>query len=122
MAVGSQFLSNLGLDRYGLAWGWPEIDCAHPLDGGRADVLYRWVETTADGLGEDGRRWQRLFGWPSARFDTLADDIMGPLLKLPHQVARNRPSTRWPRCSSTWAATSRRARAFRRHRNCRPPT
>jgi phytoene dehydrogenase-like protein len=84
MAVGSQFLNGLGLDRYGLEWRWPEIDCVHPLDGGSAGVLYRSVETTADGLGADRWLWQRLFGWPSARYDTLAEDIMGPLLRWPH--------------------------------------
>ena len=36
MAVGSQFLDGLGLDRYGLSWRLPEIDCVHPLDGGSA--------------------------------------------------------------------------------------
>lgn len=84
MAVGSQFLNSLPLNRYGLEWRWPEIDCVHPLDDGRAGVLHRSVDATADGLGADGRRWRRLFGWPSQRFDTLADDIMGPLLKVPH--------------------------------------
>jgi phytoene dehydrogenase-like protein len=83
MAVGSKFLSGLGLDRYGLQWRWPKIDCVHPLDDGTAGVLYRSVEATADGLGVDGKRWQHLLGWPSARFDTLADDIMGPLLRWP---------------------------------------
>ena len=50
MAVGSQFLAGLGLDRYGLSWRLPEIDCVHPLDGGSAGVLYRSVEATADGM------------------------------------------------------------------------
>lgn len=84
MAVGSQFLRSLRLDRYGLEWRWPDVDCVHPLDDGSAGVLYRSVEATADGLGADRRRWQRLFGRPSARFDALAEDIMGPLLRLPH--------------------------------------
>ena len=53
MAVGSQFLAGLGLERYGLSWRLPEIDCVHPLDGGSAGVLYRSVEATADGLGGD---------------------------------------------------------------------
>ena len=35
MAVGSPFLAGLGLERYGLTWRLPEIDCVHPLDGGR---------------------------------------------------------------------------------------
>jgi phytoene dehydrogenase-like protein len=84
MAVGSQFLAGLGLDRYGLSWRLPEIDCVHPLDGGSAGVLYRSVEATADGMGADGARWRRLFGKTSANFDLLAEDIMGPLLRVPH--------------------------------------
>jgi phytoene dehydrogenase-like protein len=83
MAVGSPFLTRLGLDRYGLAWRLPEIDCAHPLDGGGAGVLHRSVDATADGLGCDGARWRALFGRPSASFDALSEDIMGPLLRLP---------------------------------------
>jgi phytoene dehydrogenase-like protein len=83
MAVGSTFLTGLGLDRYGLAWRLPEIDCAHPLDGGGAGVLHRSVDATADGLGRDGARWRALFGRPSASFDALSEDIMGPLLHLP---------------------------------------
>ena len=83
MAVGSQFLDSLGLDRYGLSWRLPDIDCVHPLDNGGAGVLYRSVEATADGLGRDHSRWRRLFGWTSERFDALAEDIMGPLLRVP---------------------------------------
>ena len=83
MAAGSAFLNSLGLERYGLAWRWPEIDCAHPLDGGDAGVLRRSVTDTAAGLGPDRSRWLRAFGRPSASFDTLAEDIMGPLLRIP---------------------------------------
>jgi len=88
MAVGSTFLNSLGLDRYGLSWSWPEIDCVHPLDGGDAGVLYRSVEDTAAGLGRDGSRWRLVFGRPSAGFDRLAQDIMRPLLRVPrHPLA-----------------------------------
>ena len=83
MAVGSTFLQGLGLDRHGLSWAWPEIDCAHPLDGGDAGLLHRSVEDTAAGLGGDGARWRRAFARPSAKFDALAQDIMGPLLRFP---------------------------------------
>ena len=78
MAVGSPFLNSLGLDRYGLSWRWAEIDCAHPLDGGDAGLLYRSVEDTAAGLGADGARWRLMFGRPSAEYDKLAADIMRP--------------------------------------------
>jgi len=88
MAAGSPFLTSLGLDRYGLSWRWADIDCAHPLDGGEAGLLYRSVEETAAGLGRDGARWRLAFGRPSAEYDKLACDIMRPLLHVPsHPVA-----------------------------------
>ena len=62
MAVGSTFLNSLGLERYGLQWRWPEIDCAHPLDSGDAGVLRRSLDDTAAGLGSDGPRWRSIFG------------------------------------------------------------
>ena len=62
MAVGSRFVTEHRLDRYGLAWAWPEIDCVHPLDDGTAGVLHRSVERTAADLGADGRRWSALVG------------------------------------------------------------
>ncbi|MDT5010083.1 MAG: hypothetical protein QOH57_1700 [Mycobacterium sp.] len=83
MAVGSEFLAGLGLDRYGLSWRLPEIDCVHPLDGGSAGVLHRSVQATIDGLGADGFRWRRLFGWSASRWDDLSDDIMQPLVAIP---------------------------------------
>src|ERR1700722_17527084 len=84
MAVGSPFLSKFNLDRYGLTWRWPDVDCVHPLDGGSAGVLPRSVEQSAAGLRRDGSRWQRAFGYSASRFDALNEDIMGPLLRTPH--------------------------------------
>jgi phytoene dehydrogenase-like protein len=84
MAVGSPGLARMGLDRYGLTWRLPEIDCVHPLDDGTAGVLYRAVERTAAELGPDEWRWRLLFERLVARYDTLSDDIMGPLLRIPH--------------------------------------
>lgn len=83
MAVGSPFHARFDLQRYGLSWRWPEIDCVHPLDGGSAGILYRSVEATAARLGRDGRRWRVAFGYAAANFDALGEDIMGPLLRLP---------------------------------------
>ncbi|MCE5291289.1 MAG: NAD(P)/FAD-dependent oxidoreductase [Nocardiaceae bacterium] len=84
MAVGSPFLKSLGLERYGLSWKLPDVDCVHPLDDGSAGVLVRSVDDTAAGLGRDGKRWRRLFGRPAERFDALTEDIMGPLVRVPH--------------------------------------
>ncbi|WP_243788949.1 NAD(P)/FAD-dependent oxidoreductase [Saccharopolyspora gloriosae] len=88
MAAGSEFLNGLGLERHGLSWRWPEIDCVHPLDNGDAGVLWRTVARTARGLGADGRRWQLLFERPSAGYDSLAEDITGPMLRLPKHPLR----------------------------------
>ena len=88
MAVGSTFLASLDLGRHGLEWKLPEIDCAHPLDDGTAGVLLRSVTDTAAGLGADGTRWSRLFARPSASYDELAEDILGPLLRVPAHPLR----------------------------------
>lgn len=83
MAVGSPFLEALRLDRYGLRWLHPEIDCAHPLDDGSAGVLYQSVDRTAEALGRDGSRWRALFAHNVSRYEALSEDILGPLLHLP---------------------------------------
>src|ERR687896_2540976 len=71
MAVGSPFLRSLDLERHGLEWRWPEVDCAHPLDDGSAGVMLRSLDETRAALGEDGARWERVFGSPARSFDTL---------------------------------------------------
>ncbi|MBF6191798.1 NAD(P)/FAD-dependent oxidoreductase [Nocardia implantans] len=88
MAVGSPFLRGLDLERYGLSWAWPEVDCAHPLDDGTAGVLLRSVAETAAGLGGDGRVWRLLFERTAAGYERMSGDIMRPLLRVPrHPVS-----------------------------------
>jgi phytoene dehydrogenase-like protein len=81
----SAFARERDLERYGLRWRVAEVDCAHPLDDGSAGVLRRSVADTAAGLGRDGPRWRRLFGWSAQHFDDLAEDIMQPLVRIPRQ-------------------------------------
>jgi phytoene dehydrogenase-like protein len=88
IAVGSTVLRELELEKRGLSWCWPEIDCAHPLDSGEAALLYRSVAETAAGLGADGRRWRTLFERTSAGYDALSEDILGPLLRVPSHPLR----------------------------------
>ncbi|MFF9408153.1 phytoene desaturase family protein [Streptomyces anandii] len=88
LGVGSPFLRTLGLERHGVDWAWPEVDLAHPLDGGRAGVLVRSVERTARGLGADGPAWKRLFAPLADDFDALTEDVLRPVPHLPaHPVA-----------------------------------
>jgi phytoene dehydrogenase-like protein len=88
MAVSSPAIAGLGLERHGLEWAWPEVDLAHPLDGGGGAAMLRSVAATAAGLGAAGRRWQRLFGPPAAGYDQLTADIYRPLIHLPRHPLR----------------------------------
>ncbi|AFA71515.1 putative FAD dependent oxidoreductase [Gordonia polyisoprenivorans VH2] len=83
LGVASPFLASLPLERYGLRWRWPEIDCAHPLDDGTAGLLYRDLDATARALGADGARWKALFGPLAARMDDVAVEILRPVAHLP---------------------------------------
>ncbi len=88
MAAASPFLRSLGLEAHGLEWRWPEVDMAHPFDDGGAATLVRSLDDTAAGLGADGRSWRRLFGPPSAHFDDLNQDLVGPIVHPPRHPLR----------------------------------
>jgi phytoene dehydrogenase-like protein len=83
LGIGSPFWKQIDLQRYGLAWKWPEIDCAHPLDDGTAGVLYQSIERTTAGMGLDAARWRRAIGGLAAGFDALAEDLLRPVLNVP---------------------------------------
>ena len=51
MGVASPFFQAQDLDRFGLEFLWPEIELAHPLDDGRAGLLWRDTERTVAALG-----------------------------------------------------------------------
>lgn len=88
MAVSSPAVAGLGLERHGLEWAWPEVDLAHPLDGGGGATMLRSLEATAAGLGEAGGRWRRVFGRPSQDYDALTEDIYHPLPHFPRHPLR----------------------------------
>jgi phytoene dehydrogenase-like protein len=88
MAVASPAVAGLGLERHGLEWAWPEVDLAHPLDGGGGGVMLRSIEATAAGLGEAGPKWRRIFGAPSKGYDALTEDIYHPLVHIPRHPLR----------------------------------
>ncbi|MCB0978077.1 MAG: NAD(P)/FAD-dependent oxidoreductase [Acidimicrobiales bacterium] len=83
MGAASPFFRGQDLARYGLRWRWPEIQLAHPLDGGRAALLWRDLGRTVEGLGPDGRRWSETIGWTSRRFDRIAEEVLRPIIHLP---------------------------------------
>jgi len=84
MAVASPVFVDLDLEAHGLEWCYPEVDLAHPLDGGRAGIMRRDIDATAAGLGEtDGKAWKALFGAPSRAFPKLNEDINRPIIHFP---------------------------------------
>jgi len=88
MAVTAPATLELELGRHGLEWAWPEVDLAHPLDGGAGAAMLRSLEATAAGLGEGGARWRRIFGAPSKGYEPLTEDIYHPFLHLPRHPLR----------------------------------
>lgn len=88
LAVGSPFLQSLRLERKGLTWRWPKVDCAHPLDDGTAGVILRSFDDTVARLGDDGDAWRRVFGTFADSFETLTDDLLRPLLHIPRRPIR----------------------------------
>ncbi len=88
LGIGSPFWKQVDLQRYGLAWKWPEVDCAHPLDDGTAGVLYRSLDETTAGMGSDASRWRRAIGDLAAGFDALAEDLLRPVLNIPRHPVR----------------------------------
>lgn len=88
LGIGSPFWKQIDLQRYGLAWKWPEVDCAHPLDDGTAGVLYRSIDETTAGMGPDGPRWRRAIGDLAAGFDALAEDLLRPVINVPRHPLR----------------------------------
>jgi phytoene dehydrogenase-like protein len=83
LAAVSPFFQTADLARHGLELVQPEVALVHPLDDGRGGVLHRSLERTAEGLGADGRAWQRHVGWAADRWDAIAPSILAPLLRVP---------------------------------------
>jgi phytoene dehydrogenase-like protein len=86
LGVGSPFLSELDLGRYGLHWDHAPVDCAHPLDDGTAALMCRSLDATDEGFGPDGARWRALVGPLASRFDDLASEVMRPIAHVPRHL------------------------------------
>src|SRR4249919_1672933 len=83
LAVASPFFQRFDLAARGVRLAFPEVEFAHPLDGGRAAVVTRSVAETAARLGPDGRAYRRLFGPLARDMDGVLEAILGPLRKPP---------------------------------------
>jgi phytoene dehydrogenase-like protein len=83
MAPQSKFFRMLDWESMGVRWRYAPIDAAHPLDDGDVALLYTSVDRTAFELGVDAKRWKAAFGAPSVEFEKIAQQIMGPMARVP---------------------------------------
>jgi phytoene dehydrogenase-like protein len=87
MALASPFFRTLPLAEFGLTWAHPPAPLAHALDGGRAVLLSRSIETTAEALHEDGNRYSKLMSSFTAHWDELEGTVLAPL-RIPRHPIR----------------------------------
>jgi phytoene dehydrogenase-like protein len=79
MGVVSPFLRTLPLGEHGLRWVKPPVSVAHPLDDQPAVLLKPSVAETAQALGADAGRYQRLVAPFLGNPQGLLGDLLGPL-------------------------------------------
>lgn len=83
LAAGSPFFRSVPLADLGCELIHPEIALGHPLDGGRAGVLHRSLDTTVEAAGADGEAWRSLFEPMVRHWDHLGDALLASLLRPP---------------------------------------
>jgi phytoene dehydrogenase-like protein len=79
LGVSSPFFRGLPLAEHGLTWIQPPAPLAHPLDDGTAVLLERSIRLTSRGLGSDATAYEKLMAPFVSSWDSLAEDVLGPL-------------------------------------------
>jgi len=79
LALASPFMRDLPLSEYGLQLIQPPAPFAHPLDDGRAAVVERSIDETADTLGPDASSYRKLMKPFVERAEDLMADLLAPL-------------------------------------------
>ena len=78
LARSSPFFRQLDLERFGVRWIEPPIQLAHPFDDADTAFVYRDLETTAEGLGVDGRAYRSLLAPVVQNWDFVIGELAGP--------------------------------------------
>jgi phytoene dehydrogenase-like protein len=88
LAVASPFFRRFDLAGRGVRLLEPDVQFAHPLDGGTAGYLMRSVDETADALGIDAHPYR---GWVSSATrngDDIVDTVLSTLRRPPRHPVR----------------------------------
>jgi phytoene dehydrogenase-like protein len=94
-ALVSPFMRSLPLEEYGVEWIEPELPVAHPLDDGRAALLYQDLEKTALGLEGDANSYRRIFRPLVKNWEKIMGEILGPLPLPPRHALSLANFGRW---------------------------
>jgi phytoene dehydrogenase-like protein len=78
LAAGSPYFSELPLEDYGLEFIHSPIALAHPFDDGAATILDRSLNATTELLGRDRTTYRDLMKPFIERWQSLANDLLGP--------------------------------------------
>lgn len=87
LAIGSPFFKTLPLADHGLEYIQPTHAVAHPLDNGKAVVLHKSVDRTAELLGADKQIYLNLMLPVLKNWPLIAPDVLGPLHYPRHPLA-----------------------------------
>ncbi|MGC9323678.1 MAG: phytoene desaturase family protein [Desulfomonilia bacterium] len=75
----SPFFASLPGGARDIPWLFPEASLVHPFDDGHVAAIYRDMDRTVEGLGEDGIHYRQFIGPFLHRFEDLLEDILQPL-------------------------------------------
>jgi phytoene dehydrogenase-like protein len=84
MGAISPVFQRMALESRGVTWVEPPVALAHPLDDGRAALLKRSVEETAQGLEDDAESYRKLVGPFLDRAPLLFAELLQPLRLTRH--------------------------------------
>ena len=79
MGIASPLFRDLPLEDFGLEWIKPDVSVAHPLDNRPSVLLRTSLAETAEGLGADAQRYERLLRPFLRDAQGLIDDVLKPL-------------------------------------------
>jgi phytoene dehydrogenase-like protein len=106
LGIASPLFRRLPLAEHSLEWIEPPAALAHPFDDGTAALVERSREAEAPTLGEDERRWKRLFAPLARGAEPLLEDVLAPLHLPAHPLGLARFGARAALPATTLARLS----------------
>jgi phytoene dehydrogenase-like protein len=79
VGVVSPVFRQLGLERLGVEWAYPEIPLAHPFDDGSAALLQVSLDETERSLGPDAASWRSLMEPFVRSSEQFFEEILRPI-------------------------------------------